>query len=293
MPDLELSRIVAGVDFSDWTTAVLATASEVAQAFRAGLTVVYAERFEPPPYFTDRGVPELMDALASQKRAARESLDKAVKRDVDGSVNVETRLVETTAASGLLDATEESGAGLVVVGTHGRSGLNRLLLGSVAENVLRRSRVPVLTVRGTHDEAAGCRLPFRRILCPVNYTEVARESLRVAATFAKRFEAELAVITSIEEDTEQAALDRQEAQLCEWVPEEVHAQCTLTPLVRKGQAAEQILTASREGGHDLIVIGAQHKPLLETTIFGTTSIRVMRHATCPVLSVPREHEAGR
>ena len=206
-----------------------------------------------------------------------------------GRMPVETRLVESAPTAGILATAESVQADLIVMGTHGRGGVNRLLMGSVAEKVVRETTVPVLTVRGIGDDAAGCRLPFRKILCPVNFTDLAREALHYAGELARRFEAELVVVTSLEGDeyaTDEVARD-QERELCAWVPEGLQARCPVEPLVRRGDASEQILRTAREVGSDLIVIGAQHWPLLEATIFGTTSIRVMRHAACPVLTVIR------
>jgi nucleotide-binding universal stress UspA family protein len=96
-------------------------------------------------------------------------------------------------------------------------------------------------------------------------------------------------MTSLEEGTGDpgGTMQEHERKLCDWVPEGVRTHCRLKPVVRKGDAAEQILRTAGETDSDLIVIGAQYRPLLEATIFGTTSIRVMRHATCPVLTVPR------
>lgn len=287
MQPIDIKRVLAAVDFSDWTGPVLKTAAEIAGRYGAGLTAVYAETFLPPPYFTERGMGQILDVLKAQRDEARRYLADVVRREIGRQVAVESLLLETTPVEGILVAAEERGAGLIALGTHGRSGLNRLLLGSVAEKVVRGAKVPVLTVRG--GEAAACRLPFRKILCPVNYTEVAYESLRYAADLARRFGAELTVMTSLEGDATASdeALRQHERRLCDWVPEDVQAHCTLRPAVRRGDAAEQVLRMAKEEGSDLLVIGAQHRPLLEATIFGTTSVRVMRHAACPVLTVVR------
>ena len=289
MQPIEMKRVLAAVDFSDWTRPVLQTAGEVARRYGAKLTVGYAETFLPPPYFTERGIGKMMDVLEEQRHEARRYLADTVRKEMSSQMAAETLLLEATPAEGILMAAEEREAGLIVIGTHGRGGLNRLLLGSVAEKVVRGAKVPVLTVRGLEEDTTGCRLPFRKILCPVNYAEVAVESLRYAADLAQRFESELTVITILEGDASESegVLREQEQKLCEWIPEDVLAGCTLKPVVRRGDAAEQIIRTAREEEHDLIVIGAQHRPLLETTIFGTTSIRVMRHAACPVFTVVR------
>lgn len=289
MQPIEINHVLAAVDFSDWTSPVLRTAAELAGRYDAAVTAVYAETFLPPPYFTERGMDRIQDLLQTQKEEARRHLEETVRKEVGGPIPVETRLLEAAPADGILTAAEETKAGLIVLGTHGRSGWNRLLMGSVAENVVRRSTAPVLKVRGPGEEDAGCSLPFRNILCPVNYSDLSRESLRYAVDLARRFGAGLTVMTSLEKDapeTEGTARE-QEQNLCDWIPGSVQAHCKLKPVVRRGDAVEQILETSREEGIDLIVIGAQHRPLLETTIFGTTSIRVMRHAACPVLTVVR------
>ncbi|MFH1570601.1 MAG: universal stress protein, partial [Gemmatimonadota bacterium] len=198
----------------------------------------------------------------------------------------ETQLVEAAPADGILRAARDGAADLVVMGTHGRTGLNRLLLGSVAERVVRESAVPVLTVR--HDAGGGpeVRLPFRRILCPVNDTEVARLALRHAAAVAGRYGAELTLLACVE--SRQDGPDP-EALLAELARDHAAGAYEVKTALRRGHAAEQVLQAAADDNSDLIVIGAQHRPLMETTIFGTTSVRVLRHAARPVLTVIR-HE---
>lgn len=287
MKVIKMKRVLAGIDFSDWTSPVLQTAAEIARIYEARLTVVYAEMFLPPPYFTEGAIEQIADFLDKQKEAARDYLQETMQRELGDRVDVETRLVEASPVEGILKTTENIEADLIVLGTHGHSGLNRLLLGSVAEKVLRSSTVPVLTIRGTGGESAHCKLPFQKILCPVNYTPVAQETLAYAVDAARRNRAELLVMTSLEEGgSDEEVLEHQE-KLCIDVSEDVQTHCTVRPVVRHGNAAEQILKTAVEEQCDLIVIGAEHRPFLETFTIGTTSVRVMRHATCPVLIVNR------
>jgi len=289
METVQIKRVLAAVDFSDWTGPVLKAAAEIAGERDAALTVVYAEMFLPPPYFTEGVIEQIAASLDKHKEAARDYLQETTQRELGDRAQVETRLVEASPTEGILRTAEQMDADLIVMGTHGRSGLNRFLLGSVAEKVLREARAPVLTLRGVGVDGDSCRLPFRKVLCPINYTPVAREALRYAADMARRSGAELIVMTSLEgEEGGSEALTREhEQRLCADVPEEVQTHCELRPVVRHGSAAEQILRVAADEECDLVVIGAQHRPLLETTILGTTSVRVMRHASCPVLTVAR------
>ena len=291
MEPVQISRVLAAVDFSDWTPAVLQTAALVARQHQARVVAVYAELFLPPPYFTERGTEAMKEFLEAQRQAAQRHLAGLATRQVGADQPLETRVVEAAPAEGILTAAEEAGAGLIVLGTHGRSGLNRLLLGSVAEKVVRQARVPVLSVREQRSETGGAMPPFRRILCPINYTPVALDALRWAVDLARRSGAELLLLTSIEEEAAAmaGATHEHEERLCAALPPAAREHCAFRPLVRQGNPAEQVLKAAAEEGCDLIVLGAQHRPLLETTIIGTTSVRVMRHAACPVLTVTRHH----
>lgn len=278
MQKVEIKSALTAVDFSEWTGPVLRAAAELARLYRASLTAVYAEQFLPPPYFTEGDIKALADLLDLQRRTARQHLEELVRQEI--SYPVHARLVETYPAEAILRTAEEIEAGLLILGTHGRSGLNRLLMGSVAEKVVRQAQVPVLVVKR---EAP---LSFQRLLCPVNYTPVAMEALRHAADLASRAGAEL-VVMSVEESG--AVRRDHEEQLRALIPQPLQDHCRLRPAVRRGEAAEQILQLAAEEHSDLIVIGAQHRPLLEATIIGTTSVRVMRHAPCSVLTVARPH----
>ena len=284
MEKVEIKQILAAVDFSDWTGPVLRTAEEIARRYGARLTVVYAEMFLPPPYFTEREIGELSKALDAQRKAARRHLEEVVRSELEEGGEAEIRLVESDPVEAILRTSEMTGADLIVMGSHGRGGLHRLLLGSVSEKVLRESGVPVLVVRGVGERFE---LPFKRILCPINYTEVARKALWYAVDLSQRSRAELSLVHIVEreEAARKEEVEEHERQMCIGIPGEVQAHCRIRPVVRHGNPAEQILKAAAEAGSDLIVIGAQHRPLLEATVIGTTSVRVMRHASCPVLVV--------
>jgi nucleotide-binding universal stress UspA family protein len=280
MQSPEIKHVLAAVDFSEWTPPVLRSAAHLADQYGASLSALYSEPFLPPPYFTEGELGSISAFLEAQRRAAGRHLEGVV-REVLGGRQVHTLLEDRLPVEGILRAARSQQAGLIALGTHGRSGLNRLLLGSVAEKVLRQSPVPVLTAR-PHTAP-----PFRRLLCPVNHTPVALEALGYAADLAGRGGAEL-VLLHIDEGA--GAPDPE--QLCALVPPSLRARCALRALGRRGEAAEQILQVAAEERSDLIVLGAQHRPLLETTILGTTSVRVMRHAPAAVLTVVRAHESA-
>ena len=289
MQPIDMKHVLAAVDFSDWTPPVLKAATEVAGRYEAKLTAIYTEMVFPPAYYGEEALVNIRKIMDEEQNRAEQHLLGAVQKEVGDKVPFETTVLQAMPAEGILRTASEVEADLIVLGTHGRSGVSRLLMGSVAKKVVRQAKVPVLTVHGMEKDVSA----FQKVLCPVNFTNAALDSLQYAANFAHRFGAELVVMNSLEEEPEalSEAVREYEQKLCEWIPEAVRAICHPRPVIRYGQAAAQVLREAEEGEYDLIVIGAQHKPLLETTIFGATSVQVMRHAKCPVLTVFR-HKNG-
>ena len=85
-----------------------------------------------------------------------------------------------------------------------------------------------------------------------------------------------------------AAVEAEMARLCRGVPAEYSRQCKIQHLVREGSAANEIIAQARSLGCDMIVLGAQHQGFFDSTVIGTTSVRVVRHSPCPVLTVIRQ-----
>ncbi len=273
-------HILSPVDFSDLSALALRYAEALSRCSGARLTVLYASSFEAPPYFTQGQLAELQQTLREAGRQAEEDLRRFVQRTLGpGAARPEVRVAEGRPAEVILKVAAETGADLIAMGTHGRSGLNRLLLGSVTERVLSQSDVPVLTVRPPAPPPASP-LAVRRILCPVNDTPIARRALARAVEMARCLDAALTLLHVHEPKAEDGIAD-----LCAWVPPALRTQCRIKEIERRGEAAREIVAEAVEGGCDLLVIGAEHRRFFDSTVIGSTSARVVRHAPCPVLTV--------
>lgn len=173
-----------------------------------------------------------------------------------------------------------AGAGLLVIGTHGREGLDRALLGSLAEGIVRAARVPVLTVR---ESKAPLRLA--RVLAPWNGRPYATRALRHAQALARDLGAELRVLHVVPKGTsiESAApgLGRRLESLLgrggrgRW-----------SARVRVGDARRHIVREANSGRYGLVVLSAHRRPFSTDVVLGSTVERVLRHSRVPVLSVP-------
>jgi nucleotide-binding universal stress UspA family protein len=269
-------NIVVPVDFSEFSAEALKYASAVHRCAGAKATALYANAFAPPPYFTESRLAEFERQYRESFQEARKALAEYVRATLgDAGAEFGSHVVEGSPADAVTAFAGTVGADLLVLGTHGRTGLNRLMLGSVAERVVRESRIPVLTVRR---RAPGEAASIRRILCPVNDSAAAREALRIAGGLAGCLGARLTILQILKPGAQHVV-----RSIC---PPAAAAACEIEQIARAGDAAEEIVSASAETGCDLAVIGATHRVFFDATVLGTTTLRVIRHARCPVLTVP-------
>jgi nucleotide-binding universal stress UspA family protein len=272
--------ILCPVDFSELSGQALRQAVRLATCGPGRVIAAYANWFEAPAYFTEGRVEELKREFTESQQQAERALEVFVKSTLsDQAALVETRVVEGLPADAIRKLVDDVHASVIVMGTHGRTGYNRWMLGSVAERVLRESPVPVLTVRDASER------PIRHILCPVSDSQISRDALSVAAGIAACFNG---TVTALHVQDPRAA--HPVPNLCSWIPAEERARCRIRELVRHGDAAEEIVALASEEPYDLIVLGAPRRRFFEGMVLGTTTLRAVRHAPCPVLTVGGRHE---
>lgn len=138
----EIRHIVVATDFSPPADAALALAVEMARELGARLTLLHA--WDPP---VGVGLPDMaVGMVVASREGAETALATRVQRVADLHVGVEAHLVDGAARHAVVRAADELRGDLLVAGTHGRSGVRRLLLGSVAEHLIRAASCPVLIV---------------------------------------------------------------------------------------------------------------------------------------------------
>lgn len=279
MPTTSFRSILAPVDFSDLSALAVRYAAAISRCSAAKLTLLYANTFSPPPYFTESNLGELERQFRASFAEAEKGLRQFAETTLGAAAGgLEGHVVEGPAADAILRYASEKRFDLIAMGTHGRSGVNRWMMGSVAERVLRGSHVPVLTVRPGRAPAEPVQI--RHILCPVNNSDSARRALAAATDLAACLGARVTVV-HVKEDRAADSI----ADLCSWIADSQRATCDVRELVRQGDAATEIISATAEADCDLAVIGAQHRTFFDSTVLGTTTVRVVRHARCPVLTV--------
>jgi len=211
--------ILCPTDYSDLATQALKDARAVAACFHARVIVLHAEFFEAPAYFTADQEKELLQSLKRSQKAAEAHLRKYAQGQLRDFGDVETTVVDQRAIPAILSTARNQNADLIVMGTHGRSGWNRFMLGSVTERILQETHLPVLAVRFKEGEEKTAPASFKKILCPVNYTEVAHLALEHAVAVAECFQAALHVLHIIEPSSQDESADESQERLCTWIPE--------------------------------------------------------------------------
>jgi nucleotide-binding universal stress UspA family protein len=275
MPTLGFDVILCPVDFSEISANALRYAAQLTTCGKGRVVAAYASWFEAPPYFTESMIEDLQRQFSEAARDAKHSLASFVKSTLGEAAGaVEIRVVEGSPVDAIQKMAADVHADLIVMGTHGRTGLNRWMLGSVAERVLRQSPVPVLMVRNAP------RGVIKNILTPLNDTDLSRHVLSVAVRFAACFDA---TVTALH--VQETRGDAPVVNLCDWIGPEDRSRCNIRELLRHGDPAEEIVALASETACDLLVIGAPQRRFFEGKVLSRTALRVVRHAPCPVLSI--------
>ena len=281
MSAVTLQRILVPTDLSDFAGQALRWAAMFQRRLGARLTLVYANEpwvpfdiVEGPAAYLLQNEPQFRARL---EKELRDHVERYLS-DADGTSD--TQIIDEAPAQAILKAATSIDADLIVMATHGRTGWRRALLGSVTEKVVHHADRSVLCIPSTDGEVVTPSLG--KVLCPVNFTPIARAALEQAAALAEAFDAALLVVHVL--DTTDRAPDV-EGEFASWIEPHVRDRCRYSHVIAAGNAAEETIRMAQDARADLIVLGAQHKRFADATVIGTTTERVIRFAKRPVLSV--------
>jgi nucleotide-binding universal stress UspA family protein len=298
---LKVKRILFPTDFSETGDAALAHACHWAQKLGAELHLFHVvESLRPDLYASAAGaLAEASPLDASLGQHARVELERLRGRAREHGVAVSSAAVEgLSAAPTILDYSEAHDFDLVVMSTHGRRGLRRFLLGSVAEEVVQRSSCPVLTLRGgTAPVEAGTP---HRILAAVDLSDHSRQALAHAKELAAVFSAELQLLHVLVRPSipvyydgvgaPDAAYYGRLAKGAQSALEELYANAPgpggpVSIHTAEGVAVEEILRFAQVNSSDLVVIASHGLTGVSHLLLGSVAERVVRQAPCPVLAL--------
>ena len=293
-----IRRILCPVDFSEFSRHALDCAVGIARWYSAEITALHVvPPIAAPVPPTGEGLYPAMVFSPEDLKQFRDEL--AVFARVSDVPALDTQVVQGNVTGEIVRCARELPADLVVMGTHGRSGFERLILGSVTEKVLRKSPCPVLTVPVRAPEVALVNGLFNHVLCPVDFSPASLRALALAQSIAGEAAANLCVMHVLEPvsvfqpvaaagpDLPAASADlRREARhrIEQLIGDDTRAFTDVAEVVLAGKPYQEILRAAQERHADLIVLGAHGGPA-GLPAFGSTTNHVVRQALCPVLTV--------
>ena len=283
---ITLKNILFATDFSAAADAALPIAIEVARRYDAKVYGVHVNRFEDYTAAAPNAWAVMAEAAERENKEDGRRLNEQLQ-DVEHEVVVsEGNIWEV-----MSKLIEQKEIDLVVLGTSGRTGLGRVLLGSVAEQILRQAPCPVLTV-GPHvnlwsDEYA----KMREILYATDLAADFPTAAPYAISLAQENQAHLVLLNVIEDpkpgdlvDSPQV-VDFKARKLQQLVTEQAGLWCDPTYIVEQGPAAEKILDVAKRRHTDLIVLGARPGRGFATHLNIGTVHKVVSRAKCPVLTI--------
>lgn len=294
---LNLRRILCPLDLSDASATIYGYATALASRYRASLTVLELVWVGLPITEVSGSAAVLTPAEVQDYSA---DLDRFVTEHTPQDVDVRTVFREAPIVSGILEEAKAGPSDLIVIGTHGRGGFERLVLGSIAEKVVRLSPCPVLIVPMQARGAAAEGPSFRTIVCALDFSPASLVGLRHALSLAQAAGTRLILVhvldwppdrpvapglgpevAAVRRSTEDAA--RRELRAA--VTDEAREWCDCREEVAVGRPYEEILRIATEHEADLIVLGIHGRTIVERALFGSTATQVVRRSPCPVLTV--------
>ncbi len=294
-----IRRVVFATDFSSCAERAQEYALAMASAWGASLDILHVVEFQPG---MDVEFPVNQMYLDHRKEEAGPSLQSAKERAIRAGLSAQTHLRVGVPSQEIQTCVRSSGADLVVLGTHGRTGLEHVLLGSTAERIVRIAPCPVLSVKASQPEGAGeapsaTKVKMRRIVVPVDFSDCSLDALEFAVQFNKPFGAAITLLHVMEPVA--YGLDFTLVPPKEWKHQKERVAARLDELtaaltgsgiatdhvLRSGLPSDSIVGFVRERGFDLMIMGTHGRRGLSHLLSGSVAGAMLRLAPCPVLTV--------
>src|SRR6266436_5027327 len=293
---LEIKFILCPIDFSEFSVTAYHHALSLADHYQAQLVaqhIVELWRYPSASFAASAGLyAEFRQAL---QESGMKQLQEFVKNHTYNEIQPELIVHEGIAPDSILSFAQAHKTDVIVMGTHGRRGYDRLMLGSVTDRVMRTAPCPVLAVsKPPHDSVAagkerGHVHHLSRILFCADFSENSERALNYAISATAEYDAELTLLHVLEgvpspAKTEEAIAAATE-RLDKLIPPEGRKNVKIKTAVRIGKPYWQIIQLALEAQIDLVTMGVRGRGALDLAVFGSTTYRVIQLGSCPVLAV--------
>jgi nucleotide-binding universal stress UspA family protein len=296
---VHFKKILCATDFSDFSNHTINYGVALAKEFGSRLIVCHVIDLSSVAIYGEFQ----LDPIGQQNRIMEDAKDQLEALTGSQPVDWEPMITVGKPADEILKTVEEKNIDLVISATRGRSGLKRLILGSVTERLMLTLPCPLLVLRSPGHEfvsTADQAIKLKKILVGCDFSPDSDQAFKHGLSLAQEFEAELHLANVIETPVQTnllksespAAEEVQEdyrhllgQKLKDLVPEEARNWCAPHTSILEGQPYEELAQYAELNDIDMIVMGVRGHGLMKTLFLGSTTDRVVRRAPCPVLSV--------
>ncbi|NIV03178.1 MAG: universal stress protein [Calditrichae bacterium] len=297
---MNIQKILVPVDFSKFSYQALENALLWGEKFNAELTLLHVNTLFHEHFNYETMVHDCQEIIDKQEEHLHQLMGEQAEEIRDKQVNIQYQILRGRSAAGaILKFISEHHFDLIVIGTHGRTGLSHFLLGSVAEKVARLSPVPVLTIHHSVE-----RVDIKNILVPIDFSNYSGPLVKCAISVGKAFSASLHLLYVHERAT---------AASFKWMVEEIEPQFetehylkdqifkkmssylenetdnVIMADIKVGHPYQEIINYADENEIDLIMMATRGFGKFDYFwLWGSTTERVIRLATCPLLTTRHE-----
>jgi nucleotide-binding universal stress UspA family protein len=291
---MKVNSILCPIDFSDFSTAAYQYALSLADYYKASLVALHVvEHWKYP--FADYAACEVDYQKFS--KALNEGGEVRLRRFAkeNSATGVEPRLVvhQGNAPSCILSFAEKQQMEVIVMGTHGRRGFDRVVLGSTTDRVMRQATCPVLVVSSASHKDANTspdrRHRLSRILYCTDFSNDSKRALAYATSLTAEYGAELTLLHVAEKAsdlaTAEAIIARHSQELDRLISDTERKSLNVRSMIRLGKPYEEIVRHATEMRASLIIMSARGGDAVDRAVFGSTTYRVIQFGPSPVLAI--------
>lgn len=282
-------KILCPLDFSEYSTLALRYAVAMAQENDASLAVCHSiPDLSPAMSYLEGNYIQTVDEMLISNSTMK--LDQFVGDVVPENLRILKTIERGDPCDAILKNARETGADLIIMGTHGHSGYERYFVGSVTNKVLHKSAVPVLVVcHQSHHfirENASRPVEIKKILCALDFEPNSQEIANLALSMARMHQSEINFFHAMPKSKSNGRSEQKEStivKLKEFVDPAKEDWCSVRFQASPGLPAEEILKIIQEDQIDLLVLGHHSKKPIEELFLGSVAKRVITDSLCPVL----------
>jgi len=299
---VEFKKILVPTDFSEYSEYALRYANALTKQWGGAIDCVHVV---DTGFLGDGGVDgvyvsagEIQRSIDAVKADAKKELDHFVRKEHLLGTDVNPHLREGHSADEIVALAEELDSDIIIVATHGRSGLDRLVFGSTCDKILRLSKRPVLSVKHPEHESldAEGNLRLRKILCPVDFSSYSHAGLGLAAELCRQFGATMVLEHVVDtrfdypEWTAQVAMNNSE-HLIAAAREHLdkiaadNSDITTEIEVDTGIPHKKLIASTEDEEIDLVVLPTHGRKGIAHALLGSVAEKVVRSSHCPVLTI--------